>query len=220
MDIPQPDYVIPAAIVVVCVLVMVAVARLTRERPKGWDFPPAEPATGEVPETRVDVEALREWHATHGPAIVRWIEAHEHLLEALGKSGLKVDRTAPMTTRRTELTPAMKEAVTSHPSPPMRAELSAMRVAAESTLYAVQRSDLRAAEHQHVTYIEYRDQWLHRLHQFADDEITVSELRDLAGSDVSFPGSAESEDDGAANDGDEDDGDDAASTSEDDVPAS
>lgn len=188
MDIPQPDYVIPAAIVVVCVVVMIAVARLTRERPKGWDFPPAEPTTGETPEARVDVEALREWHATHGPAIVRWIEAHEHLLGALSRSGLRVDRTSPMTTRRTELTPAMTEAVTSHPSPRMRAELSAMRVAAESTLYAVQRSDLRTAEHQHLTYIEYRDQWLHRLHQFADDEITVSELRDLADSDVSFPG--------------------------------
>jgi hypothetical protein len=187
VDIPQPDYVIPAIIVAACIVLMVVVARLTRERPQGWDFPPTEPAATNAGSGRVDVEALREWHTTHGPTIVRWIEAHEHMLEMLGRSGLLVDRTEPMAARRTELTPAMKNAVTSHPSPRMRAELSAMRVAAESTLYAVQRADYRTAESQHVTYIDYRNQWLHRLHQFADDEITVGELRDLAETEVSLP---------------------------------
>lgn len=195
MDIPHPDYVIPSVIVVACIVVMVVVARLTRERPEGWDFPPAEPPSPRATETRVDVEALREWHESHGPTIVRWIEAHEHLLEVLGRSGLQVDRSAPLTTRRTELTPAMKDAVTSHPSPRMRAELSAMRVAAESTLYAVQRADYRTAEQQHMTYLDYRKQWLHRLRQFADDEITVSELRELADADVALP--AERDDDGS-----------------------
>lgn len=174
------DVIVPGAVVVGCVLFILLVWWLRRERPPAWDIAPA--GTNDAGLDPVDGQALAAWHVDHGPAVSRWIATHEQLLARLSDAGLAVDLTDESLTEQYEqVLPGLENAVASHPAPVMRAELSAMQVAAESTIHAVRRSDYTTAERHHVTYLDYRELWVGRLRQFSPNDASMRRLRTTPG---------------------------------------
>ena len=185
MDIPNSDIVIPVAIIAVCFLIVVVTFRLTRRRGKGWELDDLDQANG-VDDTLIDIDALDAWNRDYGSVVTGWINSHEESLDTLSKSGLQLDLTSKPPAVNDTISSQMRNAITAHPTPAMRAQLSAMTVAAEATVVAVRRSDYTTAERQHLTYVEYRDQWLHRLRQFSPDDRhlgTVAAEADRHGAD-------------------------------------
>lgn len=168
MGIPNSDLVIPLIIIAVCLLIVWFTYRLTRRHSDGWELEDLDPSAG-VNETLIDIDAIEAWRRDHGSVVTAWIDSHETGLESLSSSGLQLDLTSKPLGVDDDLTTSMRQAITAHPTPAMRAQLSAMMVAAEATVVAVRRSDYPTAERQHLTYIDYRDQWLHRLRQPSPD---------------------------------------------------
>lgn len=72
---------------------------------------------------------------------------------------------------------AFEVAVAAHPAPEMRAELAALRAAAEATVRARQSRDEAATERHRAVYLAYRDVWLERLWQFGRDRSRIGDLR-------------------------------------------
>ena len=116
-------------------------------------------------------EGLAVWHRHYELTVSAWIENHQKVLGAINASGLQIDlgNRDELMARHEELAPKMREAIASHPSPVMRAELSAMHVAGEATVFAVFKSDYETARRQHLVYVQYRDEWIERLRQFSED---------------------------------------------------
>jgi hypothetical protein len=171
------DLVVPAAIVGGCLLLIGLIAWLRRDRTPRWSIEAPPDDTAALPV--VDPATLEEWHRANGSAVVTWIAAHEGVLRRLGDAQLAVDLTDASPFEGTApATDALGESLATHPAPVMRAELSAMQVAAEATLHAVKRGDYVTAERQHLTYVEYRDEWIRRLRQFSLDDPSLAELRD------------------------------------------
>lgn len=179
------DIVIPAAVVAGCLLIMVAMWWWRRrDRAPRWSID--EPLTATDVEVTVDPALLSAWHRRHGEAVAAWIGAHEGVLRRLGDAQLAVDLTDPDLFGETrQAADGFTEALGAHPSPVMRAELSALQVAGEATLHAVRRGDYATAERQHLTYVSYRDEWVARLRQFSlDDPDLVALRQQLSGDDA------------------------------------
>ena len=143
--------------------------------------------TDEVPHavdtSRTDHEGLAEWHRHHDQTVSAWIENHQKVLGEINASGLQVDmdNRDELLAGHEELAPKMREAIASHPSPVMRAELSAMHVAGEAAVFAVIKSDYETARRQHLVYVQYRDEWIERLRQFSEEP--MSNLRAVMNTD-------------------------------------
>jgi uncharacterized protein YbgA (DUF1722 family) len=116
-------------------------------------------------------QGLAVWHRHYELTVSAWIENHQKVLGAINASGLQIDlgNRDELMAGHEELAPKMREAIASHPSPVMRAELSAMHVAGEATVFAVFKSDYETARRQHLVYVQYRDEWIERLRQFSED---------------------------------------------------
>ncbi len=116
-------------------------------------------------------EGLATWHRLYELTVSAWIENHQKVLGDINASGLQIDLGSrnELMAGHEELAPKMREAIASHPSPVMRAELSAMHVAGEATVFAVIKSDYETARRQHLVYVQYRDEWIERLRQFSED---------------------------------------------------
>ncbi|WP_419919018.1 hypothetical protein [Candidatus Poriferisocius sp.] len=124
-----------------------------------------------VDTSRTGPEDLAGWHRLHELTVSAWIENHQKVLGRINASGLRIDleNRDKLMVGYEELAPRMREAIAGHPSPVMRAELSAMHVAGEATVFAVVRSDYETARRQHLIYIQYRDEWIERLRQFSEN---------------------------------------------------
>ncbi|MCY3575804.1 MAG: hypothetical protein OXH53_00655 [bacterium] len=123
---------------------------------------------------RLDHEGLAEWHRRHNQTVSAWIENHQRVLGDINASGLQIemDNRDELLAGHEELAPKMREAIASHPSPVMRAELSAMHVAGEAAVFAVIKSDYATARRQHLVYVQYRDEWIERLRQFSEEPMS------------------------------------------------
>lgn len=132
-------------------------------------------------------EMLAGWHRRYGQTVTEWIENHQQVLGDINASGLQIDlgQKDELLAGHDKLAPKMREAIASHPVPVMRAELSAMHVAGEAAVFAVMRSDYGTARRQHLVYVQYRDEWIERLHQFSDDfsDDQMSHLRAVMNTD-------------------------------------
>jgi len=134
-----------------------------------------EDTTGEVAPvvdiSRPDHEGLAEWHRRYDQSVSAWIENHQKVLSDINASGLQIDmkQRDELLAGHEALAPKMREAIASHPSPVMRAELSAMHVAGEAAVFAVIKSDYETARRQHLIYVQYRDEWIERLRQFSPE---------------------------------------------------
>lgn len=177
-EIPNFDFTVPAAIIGLCALIMLITWWLTRPKPSAQDLPEPEPEA--APPPAVANEELTAWHQHHGATVQAWIENHESVLKRVSDSGLQLDlMNNDLTAGHDRLAGPIRDAITSHPAPPMRAQLSALVVSGEATLHALMRSEYQDAERQHVTYLEYRDQWLHRLRQFSTGDRTIRHLQNI-----------------------------------------
>ena len=135
--------------------------------------PAVDPA--EVVEiSRSGQELLAQWHRRHEQTVSDWIENHQRVLSDINASGLQIDmgQRDKLLVGHDDLAPKMREAIASHPSPVMRAELSAMHVAGEAAVFAVIKSDYETARRQHLVYVQYRDEWIERLRQFSQSPLT------------------------------------------------
>lgn len=135
---------------------------------------PTEELAAVVPITRPAHEGLAEWHRRNEQTVSAWIENHQMVLGDLSASGLQIDMGSrnEIMAGHDELAPRMREAIASHPSPVMRAELSAMHVAGEAAVFAVIKSDYGTAHRQHLVYVQYRDEWIERLRQFSEEPMS------------------------------------------------
>ena len=139
------------------------------------------PAVADV--ARTGPEVLGQWHRRYEETVSAWIENHQRVLGEINASGLQVDmgQRDELLAGHEELAPKMREAIASHPSPVMRAELSALHVAGEATVFAVIKSDYETARRQHLVYVQYRDEWIERLRQFSEEP--MSNLRAVMNTD-------------------------------------
>lgn len=130
-----------------------------------------------------NLEGLAEWHRRNEQTVSGWIENHQRVLGEINASGLQIDmgQRDDLMAGHDEMAPKMREAIASHPSPVMRAELSAMHVAGEAAVFAVIRSDYETARRQHLIYVQYRDEWIERLRQFSEG--SMSNLRAVMNTD-------------------------------------
>ena len=144
---------------------------------------PTEELPAVVDISRPDHKELAEWHRRHDQAVSAWIENHQRVLGSINASDLQIDmgNRGELLAGHEELAPKMREAIASHPSPVMRAELSAMHVAGEAAVFAVIKSDYETAHRQHLVYVQYRDGWIERLRQFS--ESPMSSLRAVMNTD-------------------------------------
>ena len=126
---------------------------------------------------------LAEWHRRYDQTVSAWIENHQRVLGDMSASGLQVDmgNRDKLLAGHEDLAPKMREAIASHPSPVMRAELSAMHVAGEAAVFAVIKGDYETARRQHLIYVQYRDEWIERLRQFSAEP--MSNLRAVMNTD-------------------------------------
>gem|GEM_PF-1240282 len=133
--------------------------------------------------SRPDHEGLAEWHRRYDQTVSAWIENHQRVLGDMSASGLQVDmgNRDKLLAGHEDLAPKMREAIASHPSPVMRAELSAMHVAGEAAVFAVIKGDYETARRQHLIYVQYRDEWIERLRQFSAEP--MSNLRAVMNTD-------------------------------------
>ena len=178
------DFVVPGAIIAFCALVIIVVYAFTRPRPEPWELQPPEREPTRIPEPlpyQPPVDALTQWHREHEATVAAWIETHERMLEGISAAGMTVDlNDQGRTEEHEQLAEAMRAAITSHPAPAMQAELSALQVAGEASLFALSKGNLDTAHRQHLTYLEYRDRWIDRLRQFSADEARMADLRQSA----------------------------------------
>ena len=138
---------------------------------------PTEEVPAVVDISRPNQEGLAMWHRRYEQPVSAWIENHQKVLGDINASGLQIDmgQRNELMAGHDEMAPKMREAIASHPSPVMRAELSAMHVAGEAAVFAVIKSDYETARRQHLIYVQYRDEWIERLRQFSED--SMSNLR-------------------------------------------
>lgn len=187
-EVPDADTVVPLLIIGLCLLIIVLVWAFTRPKPSADDL--AKVVAAQQPivgQTHVTAAQLGVWHRSHGSAVKRWIENHEGLLKRVSDDGLSIDLNDDLTRGHEDLGPSIDQAIEQHPSPQMRAQLSALVLASRGTIEALRRSNWTAAEKEHIAYLEYRDTWLDRLRQFTTAESQVQQLRDI-GSESSVPG--------------------------------
>lgn len=144
---------------------------------------PTEEGPAVLDIARPGPEILGQWHRRYEQTVSAWIENHQKVLGEINASGLQVDmgQRDELLAGHEELAPKMREAIASHPSPVMRAELSALHVAGEATVFAVIKSDYETARRQHLVYVQYRDEWIERLRQFSEEP--MSNLRAVMNTD-------------------------------------
>ncbi len=175
-EISDVNYAVPLAVVAGCLVLILLTTWLRRDRTPRWSIDETSGAPSDA--SPINRQDLAIWHQDFAPGVAEWLAAHESLLAHLGDSQLAVDLTdGSITAEHDRLHPQLVEATSAHPAPVMRAELSAMAVAADATIHAVRRSDYETAERQHVTYCQYRDLWIDRLRQFSIDDPSMAELR-------------------------------------------
>ena len=149
-------YLLPALVVAGC-----AVLALVGRRRRGHRRAVEEHSSRIVdatPPPPTDPASELAWRRLHGEVLADWIAAHEDLLDLASAddfSGAPValDRSDDADTEQLDI------AVAAHPNPRRRAELSAMRAAARSTLVALTQGDYERARRHHLVYCDYRKLW-------------------------------------------------------------
>ena len=149
------DVIYPLLIAAGCLVIVIAVHLLTRPRPSRADIriPDGGGSSDDGEPTRKELE---QWHRDHEAAVLDYLDAHDPAPDWSGD----VD----------DVGDQLEAAVDAHPAPEMRAELAALRAAADALASARDREDDDAAARHRDLYLEYRTSWLERLRQFAADE--------------------------------------------------
>lgn len=150
-------YLLPALVVAGC-----AVAVLAGRRRRGRDQAVTEHSDRIVdamrPPAPTDPASEQAWWRLHGGSLDDWMTAHEELLDRASADDFSEAHAALDLSERTA-SEHLDIAAAAHPSPQRRAELSALRAAARSTLVALAQGDYERARTHHLVYCDYRDLW-------------------------------------------------------------
>lgn len=153
-------YLLPALIVAAC-----AVLALIGRRRRGHGRAVEEHSNRIVDATRppapTDPASESAWRQLHGAVLDDWIDAHEDLLDRASADDFSGARGA-LARSDEAATEHLDIAVAAHPNPQRRAELSALRAAARSTLVALTQGDYERARRHHLVYCDYRNLWQER----------------------------------------------------------
>ena len=150
-------YLLPALVVAGC-----AVLTLVTRRRRGRRTAVVEhshrivDATLAPPPT--DPASEQAWCRLHAAVLEDWMTAHEDLLDRastddFGGAEAALDLSDQATADH------LDTAAAAHPNPRRRAELSALRAAARSTLVALAQGDFARARNHHLVYCDYRNLW-------------------------------------------------------------
>ena len=150
-------YLLPALVVAAC-----AVLALVGRRRRGHSRA-VEELSGRIVDATLlpaptDPASELAWRRLHGEVLDDWITAHEDLLDRASADDFSG---AQVALERSDEAAAehLDVAVAAHPNPQRRAELSALRAAARSTLVALTQGDYERARRHHLVYCDYRDRW-------------------------------------------------------------
>lgn len=178
------DVIYPLLIAAGCLVIVIVVHLLTRPRPSRADIrlPDGGTVTDDGEPTRQELE---RWHRDHEAAVLDYLDAQDPAPDWSGDDD-----------EHEQVAERFDEAIEAHPAPEMRAELAALRAAADSLAAARDRDDDDAAARHGELYLEYRTSWLERLRQFPADEdrLKATAARELAASDESDNADADTED--------------------------
>lgn len=171
------DVLYPVLIGAGCLLVALLVHLLTRPKPSRGDI--RLPNAGVVAQTNKTatpsepVRELRTWHVEHESTLLDFFDRHDRDVGAVGSGR----RAAQARAGGEALTSDFELAIDDHPAPDMRAELAALRTAADSLRLAEQRGDAEAITRHEAVYTRYRAAWLDRLRQFPGHHTRVDAVR-------------------------------------------
>ncbi|MCY3806100.1 MAG: hypothetical protein OXG91_06350 [bacterium] len=150
-------YLLPALVVAAC-----AVAALVGRRRRSRNDAVLDNSRRIVESSHTpaptDPAAEQAWHRLHGGVLDGWMATHENLLDRASEDDFSGARAALDLANESTLD-HLDTAVAAHPSPQRRAELSALRAAAQSTLVALAQGDYARARQHHLVYCDYRDLW-------------------------------------------------------------
>ena len=150
-------YVLPALVVAGC-----GALTLLGRRRRGRNRAVAEHSHRIVDATRppapTDPASEHAWSRLHGSALDDWMSAHENLLDRASADDFS-EAQAVLDLADEAPSDHLDIAVAAHPNPQRRAELSALRAAARSTLVAVAQGDYERARRHHLVYCDYRNLW-------------------------------------------------------------
>ena len=160
------DVIYPLLIAAGCLVIVIVVHLLTRPRPSRADIriPDGSGTADDGEPTRKELEV---WHRDHEGSVLDYLDAHDPEPDWAGD--------------RDTVGEQLERAIEDHPAPEMRAELAALRAAADALASARGRSDDKAAARHRELYLDYRTSWVERLRQFPVDEtrLRATSNRDL-----------------------------------------
>jgi len=110
------------------------------------------------PPAPVDPASEQAWRRLHGSVLDDWMAAHEQNLDRASRDDFSGAQAA-LEFSDAATSDHLDTAVAAHPNPRRRAELSALRAAARSTLVALAQGDYERARHHHLVYCDYRNLW-------------------------------------------------------------
>ena len=150
-------YLLPALVVAGC-----AALAILGKRRHGRNRAVAEHSNRIVdaarPPAPADPASEHAWSRLHSSALDDWMTAHEDLLDRASADDFS-NAPAALDQAEEAAPEHLDIAVAAHPNPQRRAELSAMRAAARSTLIALAQGDYERARRHHLVYCDYRDLW-------------------------------------------------------------
>ncbi|MYJ13328.1 MAG: hypothetical protein F4078_03265 [Acidimicrobiia bacterium] len=147
-------YLLPALVVAVCAA-LALLGRRRRARDRAVEDQSDRIAGAARPPNPTDPASEQAWWRLHASAFDDWMSDHESFLEQLDFSEARADLDLSERMAHEEL----DIAGAAHPNPQRRAELSALRAAARSTLAALAQGDYERARRHHLVYCDYRDIW-------------------------------------------------------------
>lgn len=150
-------YLLPA-LVVAAGAVLALVARRRRGHTRAVEEHSSRIVDATRPPAPTDPASEEAWRQLHGAALAGWTTAHEDLLDRASADDFS-DAAAALDLSDDAAAERLDIAVAAHPNPRRRAELSALRAAARSTLVALRQGDYERARRHHLVYCDYRDLW-------------------------------------------------------------
>ncbi len=150
-------YLLPALLVAACA-VGALVGRRRRGHRRAVEEHSSRIVDATLPPAPTDPAAELAWRRLHGEALHDWITAHEDLLDRASADDFSGAQDA-LDGSDEAAAEHLDIAVAAHPDPRRRAELSALRAAARSTLVALTQGDYERARRHHLVYCDYRDLW-------------------------------------------------------------
>ncbi|MDE0668722.1 MAG: hypothetical protein OXI48_06815 [bacterium] len=147
-------YLLPALVVAVCAA-LALLGRRRRARDRAVEDQSDRIAGAARPPNPTDPASEQAWWRLHASAFEDWMSDHEAFLDQLDFSEARAGLDLSGRTAQEEL----DIAGAAHPNPQRRAELSALRAAARSTLAALAQGDYERARRHHLVYCDYRDSW-------------------------------------------------------------